>query len=154
MRSAAQVQQFDERTERNIRTLRLDAQELCRKSLAKIRSGGLDARIISGTRTYAQQSALYAQGRNGNKGPKVTNAKAGQSWHNFGLAWDVGIFKGGAYLADGPEYDKAGSLGKIPGVEWGGDWHSIVDKPHFQAPFGVTSVADARKAFESGGRQT
>jgi peptidoglycan L-alanyl-D-glutamate endopeptidase CwlK len=143
---------FDPRTERNIRTLRLDAQPLCRRSLYSIRNSGLDARVISGTRTYTQQAALYRQGRNGNAGPKVTNAKAGQSWHNFGLAWDIGIFRNSEYLTDGSEYDRAGSLGKMIGVEWGGDWRTFVDKPHFQTPFGAAAITDARQAFERGGR--
>ena len=143
---------FDSRSERNIRSLRLDAQERCRASLAAIRAGGLDARVISGVRSYAEQAALYRQGRNGNRLPKVTNAKAGQSWHNFGLAWDIGLFRRGEYLTDGAEYDRAGALGKVDAVEWGGDWRSFKDRPHFQAPFGAGSITEARTLFERGGR--
>lgn len=146
------IRVFDPRTERNIRTLRLDAQPLARQSLAAIITPGVDARIISGTRTYAQQAALYRQGRNGNPGPRVTNAKAGNSWHNFGLAWDIGIFRNGDYLTDGADYDRAGPRGTIAGVEWGGNWRTFVDKPHFQTPFGASKITEARLAFERGGR--
>lgn len=149
---AGATHRFDERSERNIRTLRLDAQQLCRKSLMRIRTAIPDARVISGTRTYAQQAALFRQGRFGNAGPRVTNARAGQSWHNFGLAWDIGIFRGGDYLQSGSEYDRAGPLGKVDGVEWGGDWTSFVDKPHFQTPFGAAGISEARSIFERGGR--
>ncbi|MEO8506247.1 MAG: hypothetical protein ABI593_01300 [Betaproteobacteria bacterium] len=38
------------------------------------------------------QDAPYRQGRLGNPGPRVTNARDGQSNHNFGIAWDIGIF--------------------------------------------------------------
>jgi peptidoglycan L-alanyl-D-glutamate endopeptidase CwlK len=149
---ALATRSFDPRTERNIRTLRLDAQPMCRQSLAAISIPGKEVRIISGTRTYPEQAALYRQGRNGNPGPRVTNARAGQSWHNFGLAWDIGIFRGGDYLTGGPEYDAAGPKGLVPGVEWGGNWRTFVDKPHFQTPFGAHAIAEARGAFERGGR--
>jgi len=51
----------------------------------------LTYRIISGTRTYEQQNQLFK------KRPKVTNARGGQSNHNFGIAWDVGLFEEGKY---------------------------------------------------------
>ena len=55
---------------------------------------GIKLRIIQGFRTYAEQDALYAQGRT-KKGKKVTNAKGGQSNHNLGLAIDVAEIKNG-----------------------------------------------------------
>ncbi|MEK4456343.1 M15 family metallopeptidase [Paenibacillus sp. FSL R10-2748] len=42
--------------------------------------------ITQGLRTYAEQDALYAQGRNGDKRPKVTKVRGGYSNHNFGFA--------------------------------------------------------------------
>ena len=143
---------FDPRSEANIRTLITDVQALARKSLSLIRASGLDARIISGTRTYAQQTVLYRQGRFGNPGPIVTNAKAGQSWHNFGRAWDIGIFRAGKYLTDGPEYGEAATKGKIGGVEWGGDWITFKDKPHYQVIGEFGSLDAVRNYFERGGR--
>ena len=56
-----------------------------------------DCKIISGSRTYAEQNVIDAQGRT-TPGKIVSNAKGGQSLHNFGIAWDVGIFKNGKYL--------------------------------------------------------
>jgi peptidoglycan L-alanyl-D-glutamate endopeptidase CwlK len=144
---------FDPRSELNISSLDLRAQPVARQSLARIRESGLDARIISGARTYAEQAALYAQGRFGNPGKIVTNANAGQSWHNFGLAWDIGIFDKGKYLDEGEEYDHAGELGKVPDVQWGGDWHGFKDKPHFELPLGASTIQIARQRFECGGRQ-
>lgn len=143
---------FDARTERNIVTLRCDAQEAARRSLSAVRADGTDARIISGTRSYAEQTALFRKGRFGNPPPKVTKAKAGQSWHNFGLAWDIGIFSGGTYVTADRLYDAAGPRGRIAGVEWGGDWTGgFRDNPHYQ--FGTQgSVAAARARFEAGCR--
>lgn len=41
-----------------------------------------------GFRSFPEQAKLYFQGRTA-PGPKVTNAKAGESCHNFAIAWDV-----------------------------------------------------------------
>ena len=65
---------------------------------------GYEAKIICGTRTYAEQNDLYRQR------PKVTNARGGQSWHNFGLAWDFGIFQDRNYLPNHPLYTTLGKL--------------------------------------------
>src|SRR6516225_1148556 len=107
-------------------------------------------RIISGTRTYAEQDLLFA------KKPKVTNAKGGQSNHNFGIAWDLGIFENGKYYeGNTKKEDKAyvdtGALvkTKVSGLEWGGDWTTFIDKPHYQLATGKT-VAQVRALFEKG----
>ena len=71
---------FDERSEQNIATLLPVAQRIARKWLKEAKEQaaklGHEVRIICGTRTYAEQDALYAQGRTA-KGAKVTNAKGG-----------------------------------------------------------------------------
>jgi peptidoglycan L-alanyl-D-glutamate endopeptidase CwlK len=126
---------LDDRSERNLATLHPDIQKRvatfisAAKNLAQPR--GLDVRIISGTRSYMEQDALYAQGRS-TSGRIVTKARAGYSNHNFSLAFDIGVFKGKAYLDDHPFYDEVGPLGESLGLEWGGRWKSIVDKPHYQ----------------------
>jgi peptidoglycan L-alanyl-D-glutamate endopeptidase CwlK len=145
---------FDPRTEQNLATLQCDAQQAARRSLAAIRSNGTDARIISGTRTYAEQDALFRQGRFGNPGPVVTRARGGQSWHNFGLAWDIGIFdRGGRYRDDDAPYVAAAPRGKVAGVSWGGDWPgTFQDNPHYQLVPAGRTVSQARLAFEAGCR--
>jgi peptidoglycan L-alanyl-D-glutamate endopeptidase CwlK len=146
----ARFRTFDLRSERNILSLSLRAQVAARRFLGRVRDGGLDARIISGTRTYAEQDALYRQGRNGNPGKIVTNARGGHSNHNFGIAWDIGVFRAnGTYIEDGPEYKAAADLGRDPEIEWGGDWIHFVDKPHYQLNLGM-DVAQLRTAFEQG----
>ena len=45
-------------------------------------------RVTQGLRTYAEQNALYDEGRT-TPGRIVTEAKGGYSMHNFGLAVDV-----------------------------------------------------------------
>jgi peptidoglycan L-alanyl-D-glutamate endopeptidase CwlK len=126
---------LDDRSERNLATLHPELQERvtafikAAKMMAQARN--LDVRIISGTRSYAEQDAIYAQGRS-TTGRIVTNAKAGYSNHNFGIAFDIGVFQGKAYLGEHALYDELGPLGESLGLEWGGRWKKIVDKPHYQ----------------------
>ena len=138
---------FDERTERNIATLHPKAQELARKfmSLAvpAMRDHGLDIRIIGGSRTYAEQDALEAQR------PRVTRAKGGYSLHNFGIAFDIGLFCGKTYLDESVHYAECGRIGQSVGLEWGGSWKSFQDEPHFQVPTGLT-LAQMRERVAQG----
>lgn len=153
----AAVGAFDLRSEAAIMTLLPRAQELARQTLKTIRKGGIDARIISGTRSYKEQDALFRNGRYGDTGPRVTNARGGQSNHNFGIAWDIGIFDAkGRYLGDSPLYRKAADLVRASKtlaaqVEWGGEWRSFPDISHYQVRTGL-GLAEVRRRFEGGER--
>jgi peptidoglycan L-alanyl-D-glutamate endopeptidase CwlK len=153
VRIAAAHGTFNQRTEACLHTLHPKVQELMRVTLKTIRSAGINARIISGTRTYAEQNKLYAKGRFGNPPPRVTNARGGFSNHNFGLACDIGIFDAnGAYLPESPQYKQAGQIAvgaSIPHLEWGGNWTSFVDRPHYQYHTGLTT-GQVREKFENG----
>lgn len=87
-------------------------------------------------RTIDEQNVLYAQGRTA-PGSIVTKAKGGQSFHNYGLAIDLCEMS-----ADDKEvlwnFDMAtlDTIAKKYGIEWGGDWQSIKDRPHFQISYG------------------
>lgn len=143
---------FDERTERNIATLIPRAQDAARRFMAAaaeaMRPYGVIAKIISGTRTYAEQNALFAKGRT-EPGPRVTNARGGYSNHNFGVAFDVGLFRGADYLEDSPLYAALGPVGERLGLEWGGRWTSFVDEPHYQIKTGLT-MAEMRERVANG----
>jgi len=104
-------------------------------------------------RTFAEQDALYAQGRTklfdnaGNRLGVVTKAKGGQSLHNYGLAFDIVLIENGSATWDTVrDFDGDGesdwmeviNIFKDNGYEWGGDWTSITDKPHLQKVFGYT----------------
>ena len=99
--------------------------------MTKAAANGITIKVISGLRTYAEQDDLYAQGRT-KPGNIVTNAKGGYSNHNFGIAFDVGVFEGSSYLDESPKYKAVGVLGNDLGLEWGGNWKTIQDEPHFQ----------------------
>lgn len=121
----------DERSERNIATLLPQVQPLARALLESAAAIGIAIKVISGTRTYEEQDALYEQGRT-KPGRVVTNARGGYSNHNFGVAFDIGVFEGGRYLDESPAYKAVGAIGMKLGLEWGGNWKTIQDEPHFQ----------------------
>lgn len=121
----------DERSEKVIATLHPQLRDLARKFVLAAAEQGVTIKLISGLRTYAEQDALFAKGRT-TQGPRVTNARAGYSNHNFGLAFDIGVFSGGKYQPESPLYKTVAHIGKWLGFEWGGDWTSIKDEPHYQ----------------------
>ncbi len=127
---------FDDRSEINLATLHPEMQKAMRAFLGVAKTiaakTGHDVKVISGTRSYMEQDALYAKGRTIPNTSIVTRAKAGFSLHNFGISADIGIFKGKEYFGEHPLYHELGTLGKSLGMEWGGDWKSIVDEPHYQ----------------------
>lgn len=113
---------------------------------------GIQVRVTSGLRTFAEQNALYEQGRS-TPGNIVTNARGGSSYHNYGLALDVVPMNAqGQPVWNSPHWDAIGQLGKQMGFEWGGDFRSIVDKPHFQMDFG-NSTRDLLSLYNSGQRE-
>ena len=135
-RIGTQLGTFDPRSEANILTLLPVAQQKCREFMNALSQWPVgQVKVLSGTRTYAEQNALYALGRT-KPGHIVTKARGGFSNHNFGIAWDVGIFVGGVYYegkkaTEDRAYSDLATYVKnnINGLAWGGDWKSIVDKP-------------------------
>jgi hypothetical protein len=113
-------------------------------------------RVAQGLRTYAEQNALYAQGRT-TPGHIVTNARGGYSNHNFGCAVDCYPFLTGQsgeinWNANSPQFRAMVSAFESQGLLWGGGWHSIPDPPHFQlTTVPVTPLQADREAFAAGG---
>lgn len=140
--------QANARSERMIATLLPHVRPYARALYFKARDNGIAINIISGTRTHAEQDALYAQGRT-TGGEIVTNARGGYSNHNFGIAFDIGVFSGNRYLPESPLYKAVGALGMELGLEWGGNWTSIVDQPHFQLrPAWASAMRDSAMLAE------
>jgi peptidoglycan L-alanyl-D-glutamate endopeptidase CwlK len=116
---------------------------------------GITIEVISGLRSWQQQAALYAQGRT-KPGAIVTKARPGSSWHNYGLAIDLGLFANGKYLdsADPKRadriYKELGTLAATRGIEWAGTWKTFTESPHFQNRFGMT-IAEAKAKMETVG---
>lgn len=106
-------------------------------------------KITHGFRSFAEQNALYAQGRTDKSNPIVTNAKAGQSMHNYGLAIDICLVTPDGKKAvwdTKSDFDKDGKAdwaecveeAKKLGFAWGGDWKGFYDSPHFEMTGGLT----------------
>lgn len=104
------------------------------KVLDEMKSFGYEMRITQGFRSIEEQNRLYAQGRTTN-GNIVTNARGGQSFHNYGVAVDYVFRKQGF---DAPDYlwTLFGLVGKKHGFFWGGDWKGFVDRPHLEMTLG------------------
>lgn len=110
---------------------------------------GVRLRFTQTLRTDKEQDDLYALGRtkinpNGKTterplGYTVTKAKAGQSIHNYGLAFDIVILKdldnSGSFKTaswdDDSNWKKVVAYFKDKGWTWGGDFKSFKDTPHF-----------------------
>ena len=108
---------------------------------------GIEILVTSTLRSFEEQAELFAIGRT-KPGEKVTNAEPGESWHNFGLAFDVVPLVNGKAIFDSPFWNRIGELGKQVGLVWGGDFHSFKDKPHFEFHPNLT-LAQANQRRES-----
>lgn len=104
-------------------------------------SGRAKVRITQGLRSFEEQEKLYAIGRI-TSGKKVTNAKAGQSIHNYGLAVDICMMIDGKTASwdtakdwDNDQvadwYECVKIFAKY-GWDWGGNWKTFKDLPHFE----------------------
>jgi peptidoglycan L-alanyl-D-glutamate endopeptidase CwlK len=152
---------FDERTEKNLATLDPAAQDRFRffiKEAKKI-SGiyGCEYIAICGNRSWKEQDAIYAIGRTILKNKKpVTNARGGQSNHNFRIALDFGVFKNGKYLDnDNPKlassvHKAVAALSNQFKIEWGGIWKLFKDEPHFEIATGLTMAQKREKYLKEG----
>lgn len=97
---------------------------------------GTPIRVTEGYRSIERQNQLYAQGRT-LPGVIVTNAKGGESNHNYGIAFDI-VFRKEGYNATSTQWKAIADHAKKLGLAWGGDWKNIIDKPHFELTFGYT----------------
>ena len=148
---------------------------LASQFLGSAKTKGYEMSVICTKRTFLEQAALYAIGRTkpgaccrcggkSNKlgtckkhpqGLKVTNAPAGMSWHNWGRAFDILVFRhgkpvwgtGGNGIDDNPLDDgsddlelwqRTATIGTGLGLEWAGNWKSFPEFPHFQLTEGRT----------------
>lgn len=122
---------------KNLDNLNPYVKYLAKKLIKECKSKGIDILIYETYRSIQKQNELYSKGRT-SKGKKVTNAKGGYSYHNYGLAFDcVPIINNKAAWDRIDLYEKIGKVGKSIGLEWGGDFKSIKDRPHFQVSKGL-----------------
>lgn len=121
-----------------------ELQELCNKK-------GLKIGIGECFRTVKEQDSLYALGRTA-AGKIVTNAKGSgySSLHQWGIDFDFYRNDGkGAYNNTDNFFEKVGKVGQSIGLEWGGNWRSIKDNPHFQLPIYGSGSSTIKSIYAS-----
>lgn len=143
---------------RNVSQLHPTLQKKVVKLQKECLKAGIKINIGECVRTVAEQNALYAKGRNGVPGPIVTKAKGTdyRSMHQWGVAFDffldMDVDKDGKKSDDvfnnaTKLFNKVGAIGKKLGLEWGGDWKSIKDLPHFQLPDWGSTATQLKKKY-------
>lgn len=116
---------------------------LANKFLVLCNANSIDVAIIVTFRSWYDQDVLYAQGRT-TPGYIVTDAEGGDSYHNWGLAFDCAPLINNVIAWDATDkFIQMGTLGQQIGLEWGGNWTSykinLIDMPHFQYTFGLST---------------
>lgn len=144
--------------------------QFCRKIQQLADALPFDIRITQGFRSFGDQAAIYAKGRtvlsdipcrhsNGQQfapgtcqlhplGAIVTMARAGYSWHNFGLAVDlVPMISGQPDWSDLGNWQAVINAGESVGLVNGKSWN---DQPHFQLTgiFPVSPTDEVRSIFQ------
>lgn len=135
-------------------------------TITKVESGfpeWIAVRIVEGLRTHEVQAEYYARGRT-KPGKRITNAKPGQSYHQFGFAIDFALLidkdRNGSF--ETISWDTAADLDKdgvidwqemvrefeALGWTWGGKFRTFPDYPHIQKTFGY-SVSQLQKKYEA-----
>lgn len=105
--------------------------KLCAVVSLAITISDIDFCVLEGVRTIERQRELVAAGA----------SKTMRSRHLTGHAIDLGAMVGGEVRWDWPLYDQialavkeAARLTGTP-LEWGGDWETFKDGPHWQLPW-------------------
>lgn len=103
-------------------------------------NGRAKVRITQGLRSFQEQEDLYAFGRT-KPGKKVTNAKGGQSIHNYGFAVDICLIIDGTTASwdtvkdwdndQISDWQECVEIFKKHNWNWGGDCKTFKDLPHF-----------------------
>lgn len=149
---AEEVPRMDAASEKRLAEVNPQLANRIRRAAADLKAQGINVMVTSGYRSFAEQNALYAQGRT-KPGNIVTNAKGGQSLHNYGLAVDlVPLDSKGQpnWNASESTWQKIGAAGKKQGLEWGGDWKSFKDRPHLQMT-GGKSISQLLSQYNQNG---
>ena len=116
----------------DINLLEPTTRAMCQDFLQRCAMQTIAVRVTQTLRTIAEQDALYAQGRT-TPGKIVTQARGGQSAHNFGAAFDICFRGADPYPNDDALWARVGGIGEDAGLAWGGRWQPTHrDMPHFE----------------------
>jgi peptidoglycan LD-endopeptidase CwlK len=121
---------------RSLDDLSIDVRPHVDAFLAGCQAAGIDVLVTCTLRSNDEQAALYALGRTA-PGHIVTDAPAGMSAHNYGLALDVVPMVNGKPDWNGkdPVWQQIGQIGQAAGLQWAGaPGFPFPEEPHFQHP--------------------
>lgn len=123
---------------RKIEDLHPIVADLCRKWLAECANQKIDVIITSTYRDAEYQNSLYAEGRT-SPGKIITNARAGQSFHNYRMAFDfVPVVDRKPAWSDMALIEKCGVIGENVGLQWAGRWNGrLRESLHLQFSGGL-----------------
>jgi peptidoglycan L-alanyl-D-glutamate endopeptidase CwlK len=117
---------------RNISDLEPHVAELCREFVAACEKRNIVVLITSTFRSNEEQAALYAIGRT-KPGNRVTNAKPGQSTHQYRIAFDfVPLIHNKAVWNNAELFTQCGEIGEKVGLEWSGRFLTFRESAHFE----------------------
>jgi len=123
----------------NLEGLHPTVKQAAEKLLEECKRRNINVVITEGYRSFERQAELYARGRT-TPGNIVTNARPGESYHNYGLAIDYALKdkNGKVYWNVDKDWLSVAEIGKSLGFSWGGDWKGFKDYPHLEMTFGLT----------------
>lgn len=146
---------MDQVTFNRIAKLHPGIREEVRAGISSLIAKKVYVRIVQGLRTFEEQDEIFAQGRT-KPGHIVTKAKGGQSYHNYGLAFDFCLLHPSGDVSWSMHEDlnedhvadwmQVVNEFKARGFTWGGDWKTSPDTPHLEQTFGLSVVQCLAKA--------
>lgn len=113
---------------------------------------GAAMKCCQGGRSWAYQELLFQQGRT-IAGPIVTHARGGESNHNYYIAADSCFAGSDPFLEHSPKlqylWNEFGKTVKSYGLNWGGDYKILADRPHTDLMYGLT-LEDLQRLYAFG----
>ena len=128
---------MDQKSEKYLATVHPDLVRVFRRAVQlQAARGGPTPIVTEGVRSYSRQREMVAKGAS-----KTMNSRHLAGSDGLSKALDVAFIIGGKPNWSWPLFktfadimQKASKELDIP-VEWGGDWKTFKDGPHFQLPF-------------------
>ena len=120
--------QLSERSRQRLQGVNADLVRVVERAIS---ISDLDFMVTEGLRTAAQQAKYVAAGRSQTK----------NSRHLTGHAIDLAVMLNGELTWEWKYYARLGDIMKQAAkdvgvkIEWGGDWRTLRDGPHFQLPW-------------------
>ncbi|TGB04672.1 D-alanyl-D-alanine carboxypeptidase family protein [Halobacillus salinus] len=138
--SRVALQTLIDRSFRNMKAVHPAVKDKIHLLLIKCYRDGINVQISSGYRSNTEQQRIYNQGRT-TAGSVVTNAKPGQSVHNYGLAVDYFLTNWDGTDATwtvNKDWRSVAEFGKALRFNWGGDWKNFRDYAHLELTDGLS----------------